>query len=187
MKYSADNLPLALASPRSRRITRSLATRSLLPNTAIPPFTPPPWQHVACLSVIPQHGDTPTPAPTAQPTLANFYEPIDDDLLDKTPPGGDLHTSSPNSPSFLTPPSPREEHTTDKTPTPAPPVPTTGFATAPKFLAPANFGAPAALGNPALATTTTRVLEISPPILTNLDRILAAISGINARFDNQNV
>jgi hypothetical protein len=37
-----------------------------------------------------------------------------------------------------------------------------------------------------LAANTTRVRAISSPTLTDLDRILAAIGGINARFDKQN-
>ena len=110
----------------------------------------------------------------------------EDDLIVVSPPGGDLLTFSQNSPSLLTPPSPREEHNTTETPTLAPPIPTTGFVTAAEFLTPADFGAPADLGNPALAANTTRVRAISSPTLTNLDRILAAIGGINARFDKQN-
>jgi hypothetical protein len=186
MKSSADDLPPATATPRSRRITRSAAAQSLSPTTTMPPFTPPPRRHVARLDVTPQHGGTPAP------TLANFYEPIDNDLIDEDdlivvpPPGGDLLTFSQNSPSLLTPPSPREEHNTTETPTLAPPIPTTGFVTAPEFLAPTDFGAPVDLGNPALAANTTRVRAISSPTLTDLDRILATIGGINARFDKQN-
>jgi hypothetical protein len=59
-----------------------------------------------------------------------------------------------------------------------------GFATAPDFLAPTDFGIPVSAAS--AATTTTRVLESSPPTLTDLDRILAAIGGINARLENQN-
>jgi len=57
-----------------------------------------------------------------------------------------------------------------------------GFATAPDFLAPADFR-----NTTSAATTTTRVLvlESSPTTLTDSDRILAAIGGINACFDNQ--
>ena len=106
-----------------------------------------------------------------------------------------------NSPSLLTPPSPREEHNTNETPSLEQPSPSTttavfheglatastmtaalrdGFAPAHNFLAPADFGT-----TPSAATTTTRVLENSPAALTDLDRILAAIGGINARFDTQ--
>jgi len=55
-----------------------------------------------------------------------------------------------------------------------------GFAPVHDFLAPADFGT-----RTSAATTTTWVLESSPTTLTDLDRILAAIGGINARFDNQ--
>ena len=106
-----------------------------------------------------------------------------------------------NSPSLLTPPSPREDHNTDENPPLGTLTPSTmtavfqegfatastmtavfqdGFATAPDFLAPADFG-----NTTSAATTTTRVLESFPTTLTDLDRILAAIGGINARFDNQ--
>jgi hypothetical protein len=90
-----------------------------------------------------------------------------------------------NSPSLFTPPSPREDHNNDENSPLRTPITTTTLgdflATAPDFLAPADFGNPASA-----ATTTTRVLESSPPTLTDLDRILAAISGINACLDNQN-
>ena len=90
-----------------------------------------------------------------------------------------------NSPSLFTPPSPREDHNNDENSPLGMPITTTTLgdflATAPDFLAPADFGNPASA-----ATTTTQVLESSPPTLTDLDRILAAISRINARLDNQN-
>jgi hypothetical protein len=190
MKSSEDDLPPA--TPRTRPITRSSVARPLSPTTAIPPFTPPQRRHISRINVTPHHGGTPAPEITAPSTLAfanpNYYEPINDDIIDEPPPGGELHMSSQNSPgnspSLLTPPSPREDHNNDDNPPLGTPIPTTmtaefqeGFATAPDFLAPADFG------NPALIATTTRVLESSPPTLTDLDRILAAISGINVRFD----
>jgi len=192
--------------------TRSSVARPLSPTTAIPPFTPPPRRHVIRINVTPHtSGGTSEPGINALPTLAfafanpNYYEPINDGIIDEPPPGGELHMSSQHSPgtspSLLTPPSPRAEHNTDENPPLEPLSLSTmtaifheGFATAPTmtaalwdgfapahdFLAPADFGT-----TTSDATTTTRVLESSPTTLTDLDRILAAIGGINARFDNQ--
>ena len=99
------------------------------------------------------------------------------------------------------PPSPRVDYNTDDNPPLRPLTPSTmtavvqegfttastmtavfqdGFVTAPGFLAPVDFG-----NTMSAATTTTRVLESSPTTLTDLDKILATIAGINARFDNQ--
>jgi hypothetical protein len=187
MKSSDDDLP-----PRTRPTTRSSVARPLSPTTAIPPFTPPPRRHVTRINVTPHHGGTSEPGINAPPTLAfafanpNYYEPINDDIIDEPPPGGELHMSSQhspgNSPSLLTPPSPRAEHNTDENPLLEPPSPSTttaifheGFATAPTmtaalrdgfapahdFLAPADFGT-----TTSAATTTTRVLESSPTTLT---------------------
>ena len=108
MKSSDNALPTMI--PRTR-ITRSSVARSLSPTTAIPPFTPPPRRHVSRINVTPRHGGTPAPEITVPPTLAfanpNYYDPINDDTFDETPPEGELLTSSQNSPSLLTPPSPR--------------------------------------------------------------------------------
>jgi len=184
--------------------------RPLSPTTAIPPFTPPPRPHVTHINVTPHHGGTSEPGNNAPPTFAfafanpNYYEPINDDIIDEPPPGGELHMSSQNSPgtspSLLTPPSPCEEHNTDEPPplgSLSPSMTTAvfhegfatastmtaalwdGFATAHDILAPADFGT-----TTLAATTTTRVLESSPTTLTDLDRILAAIDGINAHFNN---
>jgi hypothetical protein len=186
MKSSEDDLPPA--TPRTRPITCSLVAWPLSSTTAIPPFTPPPRRHVSRINVTPHHGGTPAPAITAPPTLAfanpNYYDPINDDIFEETPPGGELHMSSQNSPgnspSLLTPPSPHEDHNTEENP----PLGTLtqsmmtavfqeGFATistmtavfqdgsttAPDFLAPADFGTTASA-----ATTTTQVLETPPHI-----------------------
>jgi hypothetical protein len=173
MKSSEDELPPA--TPRTRPITRSSVARPLSPTTAIPPFTPPPQRHISRINVTPHHGGTPAPAITAPSALAsanpNYYETINDDIIDELPPGGELHMSSQisprNSPSLLTLLSPHEDHNNDNNPPLRTLIQTTmtaevqeGFATAPGFLAPANFG------NPALVATPTRVLESSPLTLT---------------------
>ena len=121
MKSSDDDLP-----PRTRPTTRSSVARPLSPNTAIPPSTPPPRRLVTRINVTPHHGGTSEPGINAPPTLAfafanpNYYEPINDDIFDELPPVGGLHMSSQNSPgnspSLLTPPSPRAEHNTDENP-----------------------------------------------------------------------
>jgi hypothetical protein len=197
MKSSDDNLPKA--TPGTRPITRSSVARSLSPTTAIPPFTPPPRRHVSRINVTPQHGGTPTPDITVPPTLAfanpNYYDPINDDIFDKTHPGGEPPTSSQNSPSLLTPPSPRKDHNPDENPPLGTLPPSTmtavfqeGFATASTMTAvvQANFLAPTDFGTTAsAATTTTPVLATPPTTLTDLEKILAAIGGINARFDTQ--
>jgi hypothetical protein len=64
-----------------------------------------------------------------------------------------------------------------------------GFATAPAVNTafPAGFLAPTDFGNAALDPTTATPDMATPPTqLTDLDRILAAIGGINARLDTQN-
>ena len=90
MKSSEDDLPPA--PPRTRSITHSSVARPLSPTTAIPPFTPPPRRHVPRINVTPHHGGTLAPAIPAQSTLAfthpNYYDPINDDIIEVPPPGG---------------------------------------------------------------------------------------------------
>ena len=190
MKSSDDNLPTTI--PRTR-ITRSSVARALSPTTAIPPFTPPPRRHVSRINVTPQHGGTPAPG-LAFPN-PNYYDPINPDTLDDTPPEGELLTSSQNSPSLLTPPSPGNVHNLNETPPLGTLSPSTmtavfqeGFATASAVTAviPAGFLAPMNFGTAALAATTTTPVMATPPIpSTDLEKILAAIGGINTRFDHQ--
>ena len=190
MKSSDDDVPTMI--PRTR-ITRSSAAWALSPTTAIPPFTPPPRRHVSRINVTPQHGGTPAPGLAfANP---NYYDPINADTLDDTPPEGELLTSSQNSPSLLTPPSPGNVHNLNKTPPLGTLSPSTmtvvfreGFATASAVSAiiPAGFFAPTDFGTAAsAATTTTPVMATLPIPLTDLEKILAAIGGINIHFDHQ--
>ena len=78
----------------------SSVARLLSPTTAIPPFTPPPRRHVTRINVTPHHGGTSEPGNKAPPTLAfafanpNYYEPINDDIIDKPPRGGTPHVIS---------------------------------------------------------------------------------------------
>ena len=131
MTSSDDDLPTAITRTR---VTRSTVARSLSPNTAVPPFTPPPRRHVSRnnANVTPQHGGTSAPG-----LATNYYDPINDDTLDDNPPTGVLPTSSQESPSLLTPPSPGDVHNLDEPPPPgtlSPSMVTTvvqeGFATA---------------------------------------------------------
>ena len=165
MKSSDDDLP-----PRTRSTTRSSVAPLLSPNTAIPPFTPPPRRHVSRINVTPQHGGT------ASPGLAfanpNYYDPINADTLDDTPPEGELLTSSQNSPSLLTPPSPGNVHNLDEKPPLGTLSPSTmtavfreGFATASAVTAviPAGFLAPTDFRTAASTATTTTPAMATPP------------------------
>ena len=185
MNSSDDDLP---TTTRRTRITRSSAARALSPTTAIPPFTPPPWRHVSRINVTPQHGGTTSPGLAfANP---NYFDPINADTIDDTPPEGELLTSSPKSPSLLTPQSPGNVHNLDKNPplgTPSPPTMTAvfreGFATASAVTAviPAGFLAPTDFRTAASTATTTTPAMANPPIpSTDLEKILAAIGGLNA-------
>jgi hypothetical protein len=189
MTSSDDDLPTPF--PRTR-VTRSSVARDLSPTTAIPPFTPPPRRHVSRINanVTPQHGGTSAPG-----LATNYYDPINDDTLDDNPPEGVLPTSSQNSPSLLTSPSPGDVPNLDDPPPPGTLSPSTmtavfqeGFATAPAVptVFPAGFLAPTDFGTAASVHTTATPDMVNPPSpSTDLEKILAAIGGINTRFDHQ--
>ena len=139
MKSSDNALPTT--TPRTR-ITRFSVARSLSPTTDIPPFTPPPRRRVPRVNATPQHGGTPAPAITVPPTLAfanpNYYDLINNDTFDETPPEGELLTSPQNSPSLLTPPSPRKDHNPDENSPLGPLPPSTTTAVYPEGSATAS-------------------------------------------------